>query len=533
MPTLLLHNGPIYTLDAVGAVAEALAIRDGRILAVGVLADVRAAAGPRAEPIDLAGRAAIPAITDAHVHLGYHALARRSVLLDDIDDFELALDTIAQAAARLPAGAWLQGRGWDHTLWGGRWPTAADLDRVIGDRPALLLRKDGHSAWASSAALAIAGIDDATPDPAGGRFRRDDADRQTGILLEQAIGLVRQHIPASDTEQRLAATIEAIAEAHSYGMVGMHIPTAATPGDGWLVMHDTMRLRERGALKLRCLNYFGEDGLDAALALGLRSGFGDAWVKLGGLKLFADGALGSETALMLAPYEGTENSGIAVLAKAQLNDLIGRAIGGGLSVMVHAIGDGANRHVLDAIERALRATPGFASPIPNRVEHCQLLAPSDMPRFAELGIIASMQPIHCTQDMDVAQRLWGGRCSGAYAWRSLARLGTTLAFGSDAPVESLNPWRSVHAAVTRQRADGRPDGGWYPDETLTVEQALRGFTNGPAAAAGESHRQGQLAAGFLADIAVLSADPFAIAPAELAQIAAAITILDGEVVYGR
>jgi predicted amidohydrolase YtcJ len=542
MPSIILFNGPIYTLDPTQPRAQALGIRDGRVIAVGSEGKVQAAVGGRAEPINLRGRAVIPALTDAHVHLVWCALARREVRLDGLDDFEVALQRISAAADRLPAEAWLRGGGWNHLSWGGRWPTAADLDQVGGDRPALLMRKDGHSAWVNSRALAIAGIDDTTPDPPGGSIQREKK-QATGILLENAIGLVRQFIPDPSTDERLSAIRDTISEAHSYGMVGMHIPPALQPGDGALALGDVQRLRARNQLKLRCLMHVGLDVLDDALRLGLRSGIGDRWIRIGGVKMFADGSLGSETAQLLSHYEGRRHLGVATITTDELNDAVRRALAGGLAVTIHAIGDAANRRVLDAIAAAQADPPApDADPpppteratIPNRIEHAQLLHPRDIPRFAQLGVVASVQPVHCTADMTMAETLWGReRCATAYAWRSLADAGTVLAFGSDAPVESLNPWLSVHAAVTRQRPSGAPAEGWFPEQRLSVTEALTGFTHGSAIAAGAAHEQGTLMPGMLADLAILSNDPFKIKPADLHAITADVTMMEGEVVWER
>jgi predicted amidohydrolase YtcJ len=549
MPTTILYNGPIYTLDPAQPRVQALAIRDGRVLLAGSEGKVYAAVGGRAEAINLQGRAAIPALTDAHVHLIWHALAQRNVQLDGVDSFEQALDRIAAAAASLPPGAWLQGRGWDHTRWGGRWPTAADLDRVTPGRPAMLSRRDGHSAWVNTLALQAAGIDDDTPDPVGGTIKREKG-TITGILQETAIDLLRRCIPPTTQDERLAAVEDVTREAYSYGMVGVHIPATMTPGDGALSLGDLQTLRERGRLGLRCLVYIGVDTLDQALALGMRSGLGDRWLRIGGVKMFADGTLGSETADMLQHYEGRRHFGLPVMPEEELHERITTAIHGGLSICVHAIGDAANRKVLDAVEAALaRREPRtenrepklegsrfsvLGSPtIPNRIEHCQVLHERDIPRFAKLGVVASMQPIHATSDMETADRLWGERAALSYAWRALSTAGATLAFGSDAPVEPLDPWLGIHAAVTRQRPDGTPPGGWRPEQCLTVEETLRAFAEGAACAAGAAHEQGTLAPGKLADIAVLSADPFKLNPSELHRVRAEMTLLEGDVVWER
>ncbi|MDZ4718512.1 MAG: amidohydrolase [Roseiflexaceae bacterium] len=547
MPTTILYNGTIYTMDPAQPRAQAIAINDGRVVAVGSEGKVQAAVGRTAEGINLRGRAAIPALTDAHVHLIWHALARQTVRLDGIADFDAVLRQITPFATA--GSGWLQGGGWDHTLWGGRWPTAADLDKIVPERPAMLTRKDGHAAWLNTAALITAGIDETTPDPVGGSIRREHG-TPTGILYETAIDLARRHITEIGTEERMAAVREAIVEAHSYGMVGMHIPTSMRAGDGLMHLSDIQKLREAGKLPLRCLQYIGLDGLDDALRLGIRSGMGDRWIRIGGVKMFADGSLGSETAEMLAPYESGSGKGLATMPTDELFDAVQRAMQGGLSVMVHAIGDAANRKVLDAIEAAMpKRSEQTRSPsddsetqytirnaqyrIPNRIEHCQIVHPNDIPRFAKLGVIASMQPIHCTADMDTADKLWGERCATAYAWRALKQAGAILAFGSDAPVESLNPWLSIHAAVTRQKVNGSPTGGWYTSQRLSVHEALWGFTVGAATAAGAAHEQGTLMPGMLADITVLTQDPFKIDPSTLHAVQSDMTILEGQVVWER
>jgi hypothetical protein len=470
----------------------------------------------------------------------WYALRRREVQLEGVASYEEALDRIADAATRLPDGAWLQGGGWDHSLWDGHWPTAADLDTRVPNNPVLLVRKDGHSAWVNTLALAAGGIDETTPDPAGGAIRRERG-QPTGVLFESAIDIVRQHIPPASEEYRLSAIRDAITEAHSYGMVGMHIPPGLQEGDGALALADMQRLRSIGKLDLRCLMHLDYHTLDQSIALGIRSGLGDRWIKIGGVKLFADGSLGSETAEMLTHYEGKRNAGIATITTEDLNEAVRKANSNGLSVIIHAIGDAANRRVLDAIQNAREwnmqhkdvSDTNVPFAIPNRIEHAQLLHPHDLPRFAQLGVVASMQPIHATADMEVADRLWGSRCDLAYAWRSLQQSGAVLAFGSDAPVEAMNPWLSIHAAVTRQRINGFPPGGWYPEQRISLNDALRGFTVGAACAAGADREQGTLMPGMLADLAVLSTDPFKAHPGDLHAITSEMTMLEGRIVWER
>lgn len=554
MPPLVLYNGPIYTLDPERPTARAILINGGRVQAVGSEGRVQAAAaGLRAETINLQGRAVVPGLTDAHVHITWQGMTAFEVRLGGATTIEEAQRLIAERANALPPGAWLRGGGWDHTAWGRRWPTRAELDAVCPDRPAILSRKDGHSIWVNSRALELAGITSDTPDPPGGAIQRDRDGEPTGILTETAMELVRQVVPPHSEAERLEALRAAFREALSYGITSIHVPPGTNHIDAPRTLGDLQTLRARGELSVRTLAYFAQPDLQRAVEMGLRSGLGDRWLRIGGLKLFADGALGSESAEMLTHYEGRRHTGIATIEPELLNELVLTANANGIAVMIHAIGDAANRKVLDAIERAQRETgygPQAAAadqeapssgqpasnrqtPLPNRIEHVQVLHQKDVGRLAQLGVIASMQPIHCTSDMEVADALWGSRCAYAYAWRSLCSTGATLAFGSDAPVESMNPWLGVHAAVTRQRPGGIPEGGWYPEQRLSVEEALWAYCVGPVIASGEAHEKGRLIPGMLADLTVLTGDPFRSAPGELHAITAAMTILEGDVVFER
>lgn len=532
MSTLILYNGPIYTLDPQQPIARAVAIRDGRILAVGTEGRVQAAAaGGRSEGINLQGRAVVPGLTDAHVHILMQGQASQEVQLGGAPSLDEALQRIVSRLRSLPADAWLHGGGWDHQLWGGRWPGRIELDAVCANRPAALARKDGHSLWVNSRALELAGITDETPNPPGGQIQRTRDGEATGILIETAMDLVRAVMPPPTDDERLEALRIALREALSYGITSLHIPPGTDPSNGPITLRDLQTLRERDALNTRCLVHLAGAHLDYAIELGLHSGLGDHWLRIGGLKLFADGSLGSESAEMLTHYEGRRHFGIAVIEQHELEAIVARANAGGISVVIHAIGDAANRKVLDAIEKA-RPTAGKLI-LPNRIEHCQVLHPKDIPRFAKLGVIASMQPIHCTSDMEMADSLWGPRCAHAYAWREILDSGATLAFGSDAPVESMNPWLGLHAAVTRQRPEGLPQGGWYPEQCLSVTEALSAYCHGPALCSGEQAEKGRIAPGMLADLAVLTGDPFRSAPGNLHAITAAMTIVDGRVVYER
>ena len=523
---LVLINGNVYTLEPNQPRAQAVAIAGNQILAVGQSEDLRQLLRPDGQVVDLAGRAVIPGLIDAHVHFGWHSVAvyRKQVDLDNVPTKAEAVARVAEAARDIPTGQWIQGSGWNKTLWSDpAFPTAADLDPVTAQHPVALEDKSHHATWVNSLALERAGISAVTADPPGGEIMRDASGQATGMLLETAAALVYDVVPDPDLDTVVAALRQGIARAQALGLTGVHDPGHPT------VLAALQILKSRGELGLRALVHIPADGLEAAVRLGLRSGLGDLYLRIGGVKIFADGALGPQTAHMLAPYEGSaSNAGIPTHTAAELNNLVHRAHAAGLSVAIHAIGDAANRAVLDAIEQA----PEGARSLPDRIEHVQLLHPDDVPRLAQLGVVASMQPIHATSDMDMAARYWGPRCQFAYAWRSLLDSGAALAFGSDCPVETLDPLAGIHAAVTRRRAGGQPGPeGWIPGQRLTVAEAVDAYTMGTACASGETHLKGSLAPGKLADLVVLSRDIFRIDPGEILDTRVEMTIFDGQIVY--
>ncbi len=507
--------------------AQALAIVGRRVAAVGTDEVAWAAVGSDAPEIDLGGMSVVPGFTDAHLHWTNFALARRRAQLSPSLSLEQVLEVIRGYAEQVAGSHWILGRGWDHTAWG-RWPQAVDLDRVVPDRPVVLTRKDGHAVWLNSAALAAIEIDDTTPDPPGGKIERHHG-RATGILKENAVQLALAAIPEPGPAERQAAMADAWPEAWRCGITGCHDMGVLS---GEPVFHDLAALREVGDLGLRFVWYLRSDDLDEAIGLGLSSRMGDPWLRVGGLKLFLDGTLGSLTAHMLDDFENEPgNRGIPTLDDETFLYLAGRAARAGLSSAVHCIGDAANRRALDGFQLLREEVTRPA--IRQRIEHAQLLDPVDIPRFAELDVTASMQPIHATQDMHQADRHWGERCDRAYAWRSVLESGASLAFGSDAPIESISVVEGLHAAVTRTDASGRPPGGWYPNQSLTIEQALRAYTKGPAAASSQESDLGDLAAGKLADLVVLDRSPFGLPADELLQLNVMATMIDGEWVWKR
>ncbi|KPL90932.1 amidohydrolase [Herpetosiphon geysericola] len=536
----LIAGGAIWTLDPTVGVAEAIALRDGKVVTVGTNAEVRAALHADYEYIDLAGRSVVPGICDAHIHLLWSALLADQIDLQEVASFDHALEIIRQHAERLPADAWVLGSGWDHSLWQRDWPTASELDQVTGGRPAFITRKDLHSAWVNNAALNCANISKFSSDPDGGSIGRDATGEPNGMLFENGQLAVKACIPEPSAAQKETSIQAFIKRMHQRGITSIHVP------EGPDCFAAVQTLYGRGALEMRILHHLRMDLLEHAVAMGLKSGLGDAWLRFGNLKIFSDGSLGSATAHMLEPFDNLPANaphpyGIPMHDREDLFATIDRALANDISVIMHAIGDAANRTVLDAIEAALKANPeslqpslgkgALAARVPNRIEHAQLLHPADIRRFGQLGVIASMQPIHATSDISVADRFWGQRAQSAYAWRSLQASGAILAFGSDAPVESWDPWAGIHAAVTRQRPDGSPDGGWYPEQRLSLEEALWAYTVGPAITSGEQAIKGSLGVGKLADLVILEEDLAQVAPQQLAKVQVAQTIIEGQTVW--
>jgi predicted amidohydrolase YtcJ len=527
---LLFLNGRVYTMDVACPTAQAVAIAGNRILAVGEDADLRPFLRPGGQAVDIGGRAIIPGLIDAHVHFGWYSVAlhQAQIDLDNVPTKAEAVARVAGAARGTPPGRWIQGGGWNKNIWPGlAFPTAVDLDTVIPDHPVALEDKSRHATWVNSLALERAGITASTEDPPGGQILRDASGQPTGILLETAAGLVHETIPEPDVDTMADALRQGMAGAHRLGLTGFHDPGHST------VLAALQVLRARGELTLRALVHIPDDELESAGELGVRSGFGDETLRIGGVKIFADGALGPQSAHMLSPYEGTTGEfGVPTQTAAELYERVRRARQAGLSVAVHAIGDAANRVVLDAIEHAQASGSGLPPALPNRIEHVQLLHPEDLPRMARLDVVASMQPIHATSDMVMAERYWGRRCDLAYAWRGVLDSGARLAFGSDCPVEPLDPLAGIHAAVTRRRADGSPGpAGWIPAQRLTVAEAVHAYTLGAAYASGEAHLKGSLAPGKVADLVILSRDIFAIDPMEILDACVEMTVWDGRIVY--
>jgi len=454
-----------------GCSPEVAAGPDGRILAVGKGA--REAAGPAARVVELRGRV-LPGLHDAHLHLEWLAMRTLTVDLQDVNTRRRTLDRVRRWAERLPAGAWVVGRGWYNDAWRDdpSWPRPEELDAVVGGRPAMLTRKDGHSAWLSTAAIRAAGLAGGEMDP-------------HGTVKEGAVGRVRAAVPEpSDDEfdRGLAGALRALA---AKGITSVH--TMDTPR----AFRAFQRLHAAGRLPVRVTWNFTASELAAAERIGIRSGWGDDRLRVWGVKAFLDGSLGSRTAEML------DGSGVTVLPQDELRDLVARCAAAELNVCLHAIGDRAVRRALDALELHTGAWRYWRP----RIEHAQCVDPADQPRFRRAGVIASMQPIHAVSDRELADREWQGRTAHAYAWKPLLAAGAVLAFGSDAPVEDASPLLGIDAATGwRKRA------GWHPELALSGPEAVRAYTVGAAYAAGTERSLGRLAPGYLCDLTVVDGD---------------------------
>ena len=528
---LVVLNARVYTADVNRPVAEAFAVRGGRIVFVGSARGAQALVGPRTERLDLAGRTVIPGMVDAHAHLLGLGQALRTVNLVGTRSYDEVIARVVERARTARPGEWIRGRGWDQNDWADtRFPTHQALSRAVPNNPVYLTRVDGHAALVNAKALELAQVTAATPDPTGGRFIRDSACNPSGVLVDGAQGVVGRVIPAAARAALREPTLAAIAEANRWGLTGIH--DAGVDAEGIAVYEDLAR---EGKYDLR--NYVmirsNDSTLDAFMKRGRQIGLYDGRLWIRSIKLVADGALGSRGAALLEPYsDDAGNTGLITTTPERIKSVAVRALKAGFQVNVHAIGDRANRIVLDQFEAAFREVPVADHRF--RIEHAQILRYQDIPRFAELDVIPSMQGSHQTSDMYwVPNRLGWARAQGAYAWRSLLNTGVVIPNGSDFPVEAVNPLISFHSFVTRQDADNFPPGGWFPEQRTTRQEALWSMTLWPAYAAFMENESGTLTAGKFADFVVLDHDIMTVAPEEILQASVVMTVLGGRVVYRK
>ncbi|KYF62711.1 hypothetical protein BE11_18965 [Sorangium cellulosum] len=500
---LVITAGVVRTMDPGKPRAEAVAVRGERIVFVGSAAGTKAFVGPGTRVVELPGGAVVPGLVDGHAHLYGLGVALETLSVRGTRSAEEAAARVAEAAKARPRGEWITGRGWDQNLWpGAAFPTHAPLDAAAPEHPVALRRVDGHALWANAAAMRAAGVGRGTQDPPGGRVLRDAAGEPTGVFVDNAMGLVEARIPADPPAVRERRILRAAEGALSVGLTGVH---EMGIDDETVAVYRA--LAAAGRLPIRVHAYLaGEGRLDGLKGRAPDAdATGTAMFVLRGVKLFADGALGSRGAALLEPYaDDPSTSGLLLMDREALARAARRVADAGFQLAVHAIGDRANRAVLDAFEAL---GPGRAAALRFRVEHAQILSPDDLPRFSALGAIASMQPTHATSDMAWAPaRLGARRLRGAYAWRSLRASGARLVFGSDFPVEEASPLLGLHAAVTRQDLSGEPPGGWMPEERLDLDEALLAFTAAPAYAAWAEGQRGRIAPGYVADLTVLGRD---------------------------
>jgi predicted amidohydrolase YtcJ len=507
-----------------------VACAGGHILAAGSNVEVMALAGPETQTIDAGGRLVLPGFIDAHVHFLQYAIRRRQISLFGLSDFDEVRRCVRQAVEQAEPGQWVQGWGWDENMWKVQ-PTATLLDELAPQTPVVLARLDMHTWWVNSVVLKQANITRDTPDPPESRIERAADGEPTGLLREwNAIQLVQQHLPRPDFDTLYTWLKEAITQAHRLGLTGIHDQRVEREGRRTFRLFQALHRRDE--LKLRVHMHIAGDFLTEAATLGLQPGFGHDRLWIGHVKAFADGTLGSQTALMLEPFEGsTNNLGLAVTPADELWELAVQADQAGFPLSIHAIGDRAVRDVINVMSEFQPETS--SGRLPHRIEHVQLLHPQDLSRLSRHGIFASMQPIHLALDWRTADKHWGRRARYNYAFRTLLDQGTQLAFGSDAPVAPLDPILGIHAAVTRQDEQGLPTGGWYPEERMSVAEAVQAYTLGPAQLAGKAHRQGSITPGRWADMIVLSHNLFEIDPAEIPETKVVMTIFDGEVIFER
>lgn len=531
-PDLILFNGRVFTLDPRQPRVEAVACRDSRIVAAGSSAGIRNLAGPATRSIDLDGRLLLPGFNDAHVHFWAGGSDLASVQLRDAaseTEFRRRIDRFAASA---PAGRWILGGNWDHENWTpARLPTRQLIDPVSHAHPIFVRRLDGHMALANSIALQLAGISRNTPDPPGGAIVRDAAGKPTGVLKDAAMEPVDRVIPDASPAEIADALRAAMRHAAEHGITSIQDMSASPE-----ILRVYQDLARRGELTVRVNAHQPLSAWQRLANVGVRAGFGSELLKIGGLKAFSDGSLGSTTALFFTPYtDAPATAGLPaddMIPESKLLDRIAAADQAGLQIAVHAIGDKANHTVLEMFRQA--AEKNGPRDRRFRIEHAQHLTPADIRRFASQNIIASMQPYHLIDDGRWAEkRIGAGRAKTAYAFRSLLDAGVTLAFGSDWFVAPLEPLMGIYAAATRRTLDGKRPHGWIPEQKITVEEAIRAYTLGSAYASFEEDLKGSVEPGKLADFTVLSQDILSIDPALIHDVKVDLTIVGGKIVYQR
>jgi predicted amidohydrolase YtcJ len=527
---LIVTNARIYTADDSRPLVEAFAVRGNRIVFTGSAREAATLKGATTRVVDAGGRTVIPGMVDAHAHFAGLAQTLRAVDLTGTKSVDEVIARVKAKAATLPKGTWITGRGWDQNAWGdARFPTHDQLSAAVPDHPVLLTRVDGHANFANAAAMKLAGVTAASKDPSGGKILRTAQGAPSGVFIDNAQDLVGDKVPELTREEMRAALKDAIARMHSFGLVGMH--DAGTSRANIDLFEE---MAQKNELNLRLYVMIGDnaEALTHYFAMGPRSALYDGQVWVRAVKLYADGAMGSRGAALLEPYtDDPNNTGLLLSAPAHIEEVAKRGLAAGFQINTHAIGDRGNRVVLDAYDKALAATPRADHRF--RVEHAQILHQDDIPRFAQMGVIPSMQASHQTSDMYwIGKRLGPTRLYGAYAWQSLLNTGVIIPNGSDFPVEEVNPLISFHASIARQDARDWPAGGWFPEQKMSREDALRSMTLWAAYAGFQEKELGSITPGKYADFVVLDQDIMRV-PAEIVLKTKVLeTWVGGKQVYG-
>jgi hypothetical protein len=537
-PEIALFNGLFAGDDYAAPIiagAQAIAIAGGRIIAMGGNDDILHLAGPTTEKIDLGGRLTVPGFIDSHIHFYEWSLKRGDLQLDKLDCLADLLKLVGKTAEQLPAGRWIMGQGWNETDWSEAvMPSRHSLDSVAPDHPVLLWRCDLHLAVANSKALHLAGIDAATSDPPQGRIERDESGKPTGILRELAINLVRRAVAPPSAGQVLDAFEEGAAALHAVGITGIHDVRLMEDSDGARALQGFQELDRDNRLTLRSWVTLPGHRLDDIVGLGLRSGFGNDKLRIGHVKFFSDGGMGARTAWMIEPYLDAEY-GMPLMDMAELAHDIAKADAAGLAVMVHAVGDRANRELVDIFEK-LQARQGgnmASRPLyPHRIEHVQMIRPEDARRLRNINLALCVTPCNMVLDINLIDKVIGEKGKWAYAFRRLMDTGAPVMFSSDCPVCVPAPLPAIHAAVTRRRSDGTPAAGWHPEERVSAAEALAAFTSTPATVH-NAHDLGRIAPGMRADLAVLDTNILTEPASRIAETKVDMTIFDGRIVHRR
>ncbi|PKO06589.1 MAG: hypothetical protein CVU41_05675 [Chloroflexi bacterium HGW-Chloroflexi-3] len=523
---IILQNARIIGSENHSSISEALAIHDGMIVAVGRNADVLSLADRKSEILDMHGKTILPGLTDSHIHLQH--LGRSLTMVNcETDQIQDCFDRLKDRSNVTAVGDWILGHGWNQNQWKGGFNDIALLHQVSENHPIFITAKSLHAAWANKRALEIAGITRETTDPSDGIIGRNDEGYPNGLLFENAMTMMNEFIPAHYGQTLVDNLHATLIELWKTGITAVH------DFDGAECFSALQQLDRQKKLMLRIVKSLPLQNLESAVQTGLRTGFGSDFLRIGSVKLFADGALGPQTAAMLESYEtNRDNSGILMLSREEIIQYGKIATKNGLSLAIHAIGDRANREVIDAYSEIRQYEQDHHLPgLHHRIEHVQVLAEQDLNRLAEYNIIASMQPIHLVSDMDTADHFWGKRSRYAYAFNSLLQNGTKLIFGSDSPVESFNPFLGMFAALTRSKFDPLSPSSWFPEEKITLEKILAAYTINPAVISDWNDKIGSISTGKFADLIVLPVNPFEIEAFEIKDLLPDATMVAGQWVW--